>query len=121
MTFATDRAGEALVRCLLLAVLLLFAALVLPHAGQAVALVDLATLGQQRDLGPVLGTVETDQRSLEVELPGTTPAARIRILYSPSTGTLKLRKSTFRSQPAIVRTVNPFVNRLRPPFSRICF
>ena len=82
MNFATDRAGKALVRCLLLAVLLLFAALVLPHAGQAVALVDLATLGQQRDLGPVLGTVETDQRSLEVELPGTTPAARRTIMLT---------------------------------------
>jgi diguanylate cyclase (GGDEF)-like protein/PAS domain S-box-containing protein len=80
MTFATDRAGETLVRCLLLAVLLLFAALLLPRAGQAIEFVDLAKLGQQRDLGPVLGTVETGQRSLEVELPGATPAARSMIM-----------------------------------------
>ena len=82
MIFATDRAGGALVRCLLLAVLLLFAALLLPRAGQAVEFVDLATLGQQRDLGPVLGTADTDQRRLEVELPGATSAARRTVMLT---------------------------------------
>jgi diguanylate cyclase (GGDEF)-like protein len=76
MNFATDRAGGALVRGLLIAALLTLAALGLPRAGQALDPVDLATLGLQRELGPALGAVETDQRSVEVEMPGATPAAR---------------------------------------------
>ena len=76
MNFATDRAGRVLVRGLLIAALLALAALALPRAGQALDPVDLATLGLQRELGPALGAVETDQRSIEVEMPGTTPAGR---------------------------------------------
>ena len=64
-----------------MAVLLSLAALALPRAGLAVDLIDLATLKSQRELGPNLARLETDQRSVQVELPGPAGA-------TPGTATL---------------------------------
>jgi diguanylate cyclase (GGDEF)-like protein/PAS domain S-box-containing protein len=82
MLIARDRAEATLVRGLLMAGLLALAALALPGSGQALDPVDLATLTPQRELGPALGAVGTDQPNVEVELPPEASAA--------APGTLKL-------------------------------
>jgi diguanylate cyclase (GGDEF)-like protein len=79
MIFASGRAGRALVRGFLLAAFMLVAWLAEPRVGHAIELIDLAKLGAQRDLGSELGIAETDQRSIEVELPGGTAAAPSRV------------------------------------------
>jgi diguanylate cyclase (GGDEF)-like protein/PAS domain S-box-containing protein len=60
------------------------AAIALPRAVLAVDLVDLATLTGQRDLTPVLGRLDTEQRSVEVQL----PAAASTIPAAPATAKL---------------------------------
>ena len=59
-----------------MALLLALAALAVPRAGLAVDIVDLATLGNQRDMASALGVLETEQRDVEIEVPGMDPATR---------------------------------------------
>jgi diguanylate cyclase (GGDEF)-like protein len=67
-----DRVGRGPARSILMSVLVALAVLWLPQSGFAIDLIDLAKLPSQRALGPELGTVDTDSRSIEVELPGAT-------------------------------------------------
>lgn len=66
-----------------MAVLLVLAAVALPRAVLAVDLIDLAKLTGQRDLTPDLGRLQTEQRSVEVQLP-------VRAEAIPTPGTAKL-------------------------------
>jgi diguanylate cyclase (GGDEF)-like protein len=79
MIFASDRAGGALVRGVLLAACVLLAWLVDPRPVHAIDVIDIAKLAAQRDLGAELGIAETDQRSIEVELPGDPTATPSRV------------------------------------------
>ena len=69
MEWGRHRAAGGTNARLLAAVLLALAALLIPRAATALDPIDLATLAASRDLGPELGALTAEKRSVEVELP----------------------------------------------------